>query len=74
MLPSEIERIIHGLAKKHGSGFELRARYLTESGKLRYRQGVFRQLTGDLLILENAEKGATVRLWLDRIVELRKKG
>jgi len=74
MEQEEIRRLISGLAKKHGDGFELQASYITDNDKIRKRRGRFLELTADLLILVNDKKGGLVRLALDRILDLKRAG
>ena len=73
MEEQEVVRFIAGLKKKHGNSFAVHIRYLTASGKVRWRSGQFLQLTEDnVLILRNEEKGGDGKYPLSRIREIGK--
>ncbi len=72
MNEQEILRCVAGLKKKHGDSFSLAIKYLTNSGKIRKRSGLFVQLTDNVLTLRNKEKGGEGKYLLERIKNVAK--
>ena len=74
MEPTEVLRLIKGLAKKHGVDFSLNLKYLTANDKIKKRHGAFVALIEDReLVLLNREKGSENRYEIARILEIDKR-